>query len=307
MFKIASTAFLKCGRGIHTINNEKEYLGLVERVIKNGEIMNGRNGKTIGLFGEKMVFSLKNNTVPVLTTKKFAWKTCIKELLWFINGDTNNDTLSNQGVGIWDKNASAEFKKSIGVKYTNPGDLGPIYGHQWRHFNADYSDCNENYKGQGVDQFQNIINNLNNLDTRYSRRHVMSAWNPCQLEEMVLPPCHILSHFSVNNRDELSAAVYQRSGDVGLGVPFNIASYSFLVCLLAEHCGLVPNKLVHFIGDAHIYESHIAPLNEQIKIRPFPSPTFRIKKRDCINDYEIDDFSLNDYKYNSKIKMNMIA
>jgi len=297
----------KYARSICTSCNEREYLNLVNRVMTYDEIMRGRNGDTITSFGEKMEFSLQDYHVPVLTTKKFAWKTCLKELLWFISGDTNNKTLSKQNVGIWNKNASTEFKDTIGLHYEDKGDLGPIYGHQWRFFNAEYKGCNEDYSNQGVDQLQNIIDALMDPDLRYSRRLVMSAWNPCQLHQMVLPPCHILTHFSVNSKDELSAAIYQRSGDIGLGIPFNIASYSFLVCLLAQHCNLSPNKLVHFIGDAHIYTPHLSTLKEQLALTPLPAPIFRINSREHINEYTLRDFALEDYNYHSKMDMEMIA
>ncbi len=307
MNRFTTNMLPKYSRSLFTRHNEQEYLNLVHKVINYGERMEGRNGDTLSLFGEKMEFSLKNNQVPVLTTKKFAWKTCLKELLWFINGDTNNSTLVKQGVGIWNKNAHHDFKKENGIYYEEEGDLGPIYGHQWRFFNAEYKGCNEDYTGKGVDQLQNIISTLQDPKTRYSRRLVMSAWNPCQLQQMVLPPCHILTHFSVNSNDELSAAIYQRSGDIGLGVPFNIASYSFLICLLAVHCNLKPNKLVHFIGDAHIYSPHIEPLEKQLDLIPLPPPIFRINKRENIDDYVLNDFSLDSYKYYSRIKMEMIA
>ena len=307
MNKFLVNTLPKYSRAIYTRRNEMEYLDLISRILDRGEKTIGRNGNTVRLFGEKMEFSLRNNHVPVLTTKKFAWKTCLKELLWFINGDTNNKTLAKQNVGIWNKNASQDFKKTIGVNYENPDDLGPIYGHQWRHFNAEYKGCDANYKEEGVDQLQNIIDLICDPKTRSSRRLIMSAWNPCQLDQMVLPPCHILSHFSVNSNNELSVAIYQRSGDVGLGIPFNIASYSFLVCLLAKHCNLTPNKLVHFIGDAHIYTPHIEPLRRQLKLVPLPPPVFRINKKNNINDYKLNDFSLDDYNYYSKIEMDMIA
>ena len=166
--------------------------------------------------------------------------------------------------------------KKYNLTYDDPDDLGPVYGHQ-RNFNAPYLGCNKDYTNEGVDQLNNIIF-LNDPINKYSRRLIMSAWNPCQLDEMVLPPCHVLSHFHVNSRDELSCAIYQRS-DVGLGVPFNIASYAFLTCLLAIHCDLKPNKLVHFIGDAHIYENHIEALQEQIKTTMNKSPILEIVKK----------------------------
>ena len=175
-----------------------------------------------------MRFSLQDGTIPLITTKRVAWKTCLKELLWFIRGETDNNILKKQNVHIWNDNASKTFLSSSEI-YSIPKKviLGPIYGHQWRHFNAPYVDCEKDYKGEGIDQLQMVIDGLQK--DKYSRRLVMSAWNPCQLDEMALPPCHILSQFSVNQKNELSCLVYQRSGDLGLGIPFNIASYSFLI------------------------------------------------------------------------------
>ena len=157
------------------------------------------------------------------------------------------------------------------LNYENKGDLGPIYGHQWRHFNAQYKDCKSDYRNQGIDQLQNIIDALKRSQREiFDGVLIMSAWNPCQLEEMALPPCHVLTQYHVNKKDELSCMLYQRSGDVGLGIPFNMASYGILTCLLAEHTGLLPGKLIHNIGDAHIYENHIPELKDQIKRTHIP-------------------------------------
>jgi len=201
---------------------EKQYLGLISKIIKNGELQHGRNGNVYSSIGETMRFSLKDNTIPLLTTKKVAWKTCLKELLWFIKGDTNNKNLKNQNVKIWNGNASREYLDSRNLQYLKEDDLGPVYGHQWRFWNAQYSKekgCLETYKGKGIDQLQNIIDTLKDPEERYSRRIIMSAWNPEQLNEMALPPCHVLSQFKVTNQNELSCLLYQRSGDVGLGIP----------------------------------------------------------------------------------------
>jgi thymidylate synthase len=284
-----------------------QYHNLIRNVIGNGELKKTRNGATVSLFGQQMIFGLQNNYIPLLTTKKMAWKTCIRELLWFISGDTDNQTLTDQNVKIWNGNASEEFKKSRGLNYKNKGDLGPIYGHQWRHFNAQYKDCKSDYTNQGIDQLQNIINSLNDPEEKFSRRLLMSAWNPCQLQEMALPPCHVLTQFHVNKKNELSCMLYQRSGDVGLGIPFNMASYGILTCLLAEHTGLLPGKLIHNIGDAHIYENHIPELKDQIKRTPYPSPLLTIEKKDIIDDYNLIDFRVNNYKYHPPIYMPMIA
>ena len=277
-----------------SIHQELQYLNLICRILTNGHLEKSRNGKVYTLIGEQMRFSLENHTIPLLTTKKLAWKTCLKELLWFISGKTDNAILQRQGVKIWNKNANDQ------------NDLGPIYGHQWRHFNATYSQCIDDYTNKGVDQLQNIIDSLKNENERFSRRLILNAWNPCQLHEMALPPCHILSQFIVTNTNELSCVLYQRSGDIGLGIPFNIASYSFLTHLLAKHCDLKPKEFIHFIGNAHIYDDHRRPLEKQINRIPHEFPTLCINtKRKSINDYILSDFQINNYDYHLPIKMDM--
>ena len=174
------------------------------------------------VFGYSMRYPLRDGVIPLLTTKRVAWKTCFHELIWFIRGCTDNKKLIEKNVHIWDANATREFLDSRGLTENEENDLGPVYGHQWRHFNAPYSNCHENYDGLGIDQLQNIINMLNDPEQRTSRRLVLSAWNPCQLDEMALPPCHVLMQFYVKEDKYLSCSLYQRSGDVGLGVPFNM-------------------------------------------------------------------------------------
>jgi thymidylate synthase len=287
-------------------HGEYQYLRLINDILDHGSMEEGRNGKAKTVFGAAMHFDLSENTIPVLTTKKVAFKTCLKELLWFINGHTDNKLLKEQNVKIWNANASREFLDSRGLHNNKEDDLGPVYGHQWRHFNASYTDCHADYTGKGVDQLQNIIDQLKNPDTRNSRRLVMSAWNPLQLDEMALPPCHILCQFCVTEGNKLSCSLYQRSGDVGLGVPFNIASYSILTHLIAKHCGLEAKEFVYFLGNAHIYDDHLEPLKEQMMRPPFPFPKLEIlQTRLNINDYTADDFKLLDYQYHKKIKMEM--
>lgn len=289
------------------IHPEEQYLNLVNELLEEGNIETGRNGETYCNIGTAMYFSLEDNSIPILTTKKVAVKTCLKELLWFIQGNTNNEILKEQGVHIWDENASKDFLNSRNLNY-NEGDLGPVYGHQWRFFNASYEDCHKNYNGKGVDQLQNVIDDLKDPDKRYSRRHVISAWNPCQIEEMALPPCHVLFQFHVTRGNKLSCTLYQRSGDVGLGVPFNILSYSALTCLIAKHCGLEPYEFIYYLGNTHIYAEHAESLKEQIKRKPFDFPKLSIKeKKDNINDYRIDDFEISNYQYHEQIKMKMSA
>ena len=287
-------------------HEENQYLKLITHILENGTMEEGRNGKALTVFGGAMHFDLKDNKIPLLTTKKVAWKTCLKELLWFIRGDTNNEHLQQENVKIWNANASREFLDSRGLQNLRENDLGPVYGHQWRFFNAEYSDCDQDYKGKGVDQLQYIIDSLKNPETRNSRRLVMSAWNPCQINEMALPPCHVMAQFNVCGGNRLSCALYQRSGDVGLGVPFNIASYSFLTHIIAKHCDLVADQFVYYLGNCHIYDDHIEKLREQTLREPFAFPTVEItNKHENIEDYTINDFVLSNYECHKTIKMEM--
>ena len=287
-------------------HEEFQYLRLISEINTHGSMEEGRNGKAKTIFGSAMHFDLSDNKLPLLTTKKVAFKTCLKELLWFINGKTDNKILKDQKVRIWNANASRDFLDSRGLVNNEVDDLGPVYGHQWRYFNAKYDNCNTDYTGKGVDQLQNIIDQLKNPDTRNSRRLVMSAWNPEQLDEMALPPCHILCQFCVTENNKLSCSLYQRSGDVGLGVPFNIASYSILTHLIARHCSLEPKEFVYFLGNAHIYDDHIEVLKEQVTRKPYVFPKLNIScVKENISDYVVNDFNLINYKYHEKIKMEM--
>jgi len=287
-------------------HEEFQYLRLISEINTYGSMEEGRNGKAKTIFGSGMHFDLSDNKLPLLTTKKVAFKTCLKELLWFINGNTDNKILKDQKVRIWNANGSRDFLDSRGLVNNEVDDLGPVYGHQWRYFNAKYDNCNTDYTGEGVDQLQNIIDQLKNPNTRNSRRLVMSAWNPQQLDEMALPPCHILCQFCVTENNKLSCSLYQRSGDVGLGVPFNIASYSILTHLIARHCSLEPKEFVYFLGNAHIYDDHIEVLKEQVTRKPYVFPKLNIScVKENISDYVVNDFNLIDYKYHEKIKMEM--
>ena len=288
--------------------SECQYTDLVRDIILSGEWTEGRNGKTKAVFGASMHFDLSDGTVPVITTKRVAWKTCLRELLWFMSGSTDNKVLKAQNVKIWNDNASRAFLDSRGLTHLSEDDLGPVYGHQWRHFGADYTDCNADYSGKGVDQLMNVVDQLRNPETRHSRRLVVSAWNPLQLDQMALPPCHVLMQFNVVN-SVLSCSLYQRSGDVGLGVPFNIASYSFLTRIIADFCGLAPGELVYTLGNAHIYEEHLEALSEQVKLEPMAPPVFRIRGRERgrLEDYVEEDFDLLGYSSHPPVKMTMKA
>ena len=287
-------------------HEENQYLNLIDDILKEGVMVDGRNGKTLTVFGSSMHFNLENNRLPLLTTKKVAWKTCLKELIWFINGSTDNEELQQQNVKIWNGNASRDYLDSIGLTERKENDLGPVYGHQWRFFNAKYSDCKEDYKGKGIDQLANIIDNLKDDDKKYSRRLIMTAWNPCQLEEMALPPCHVLVQFNVLPGNKLSCSLYQRSGDVGLGVPFNIASYSMLTHILAKHCGLNASEFNYHLGNAHIYDDHIETLKSQIERKPYEFPKIKIlNKHDNINNYIIQDIEIINYESHQSLQMDM--
>lgn len=291
-----------------SIHEEYQYLSLIENILNNGCDFESRNGSTKSIFGNMMRFSLNDGIIPILTTKKVAWKTCFKELQWFIKGHTDNKMLKEVNVHIWDDNGSKEFLEKQNLTYRED-DLGPVYGHQWRHFNAPYTDCNADYTNQGIDQLQELIKNLKSEEGRKSRRLIISAWNPCQIKEMALPPCHVLMQFYVSENKYLSCSLYQRSGDVGLGVPFNIASYSFLTHMLAKHCGLQAKDFVYFLGNAHIYEEHIEPLKEQIQREPLPFPKITFKEvKENIEDYSLTDIEFSqEYKFHKQIKMEMKA
>jgi thymidylate synthase len=292
-------------------HEEQQYLNLIKNILENGTWEEGRNGKTKSIFGNMMRFSLKDGKIPILTTKKTAWKTCLKELLWFIRGDTDNKLLQEQGVHIWDGNTTREFLDSRGLTDYREGLIGPGYGFQWRHFGGDYDSSAAGVKeggNNGVDQLQQIIDALKDPAQRTSRRLIMSALNPQQLDKMALPPCHILCQFNVHHGNKLSCSMYQRSSDEFLGQPINIASYSFLTHLLAKHCGLEAYEFVYFIGNCHIYENAIDACKLQITREPFPFPTVSIKQvRENINEYEVDDFEIHNYKSHEAIKVSMVA
>jgi thymidylate synthase len=290
------------------MHQEEQYLELIRNILDNGTWEEGRNGRTKSTFGNMMRFSLSGSKIPILTTKKTAWKTCLKELLWFIRGNTDNQILQEQGVHIWDGNTTREFLDSRGLHHYREGLIGPGYGFQWRQFNAEYNAETGSGIENGIDQLQQIIDALKDPAQRTSRRLIMTAWNPLQLNQMALPPCHILCQFNVHDGNKLSCSLYQRSCDVGLGVSFNIASYSFLTHLLAIHCGLLAHEFVYFMGNCHIYEDHVEPLKEVLNRKPFPFPTILIKEaRENISDYLVDDFVIDEYKSHDVIKMKMVA
>ena len=247
----------------------------------------------------------------------------MKELLWFIRGETDNKILQSQNVHIWDANTSREFLDDVGLKLYEEGIAGPIYGYQWRFFGAKYNCFNgkpiaenfdsgdryiDNDEFKVVDQLKYIIDCLKDPTKRTSRRLIMTAWNPQQINDMALPPCHVLCQFNVHDGNKLSCSLYQRSNDVSLGTSFNVASYSFLTHLLANHCGLVAHEFIHFMGNCHIYEEHIEPMRQLADRTPYDFPTINIKTvRENINDYNLNDFEIINYQSHEVIKMTMVA
>ena len=268
----------------------RQYLNLVKHVLENGEFKEDRTGTgTKSIFGYQMRFNLAEG-FPMVTTKKLHLKSIIHELLWFLKGDTNIKYLKDNGVNIW--NAWADSK----------GDLGPVYGYQWR-----------NWNNEGIDQISNLIKNLN--DNPSSRRHLISAWNPSVLPDTsksfetniangkaALPPCHAFFQFHIIN-GKLSCQLYQRSADIFLGVPFNIASYSLLTLMIAQVCKLKPGDFIHTFGDAHIYSNHFEQMKLQLTRKPRKLPTIKINNKiKNIFDFKFEDFILENYNPHPHIK-----
>ncbi len=258
----------------------KQYLELLDHVVKNGVNKSDRTGTgTISIFGYQMRFDLKEG-FPLMTTKKLHLKSIIHELLWFISGDTNIKYLTDNGVRIWNEWADED------------GNLGPVYGYQWRSWPA--------ADGQKIDQLLNVIESIKSSPD--SRRHIVNAWNVGDLGKMALPPCHILFQFYVA-KGKLSCQLYQRSCDIFLGVPFNIASYSLLTMMVAQVTGLNPGEFIHTLGDAHIYLNHIDQVKLQLTRKPYKLPRMSINPdvRD-ITKFRFEDFNLLDYVYHPGIK-----
>lgn len=289
-----------------SLNHEEfQYLNLINKIIAEGVSVDDRTGVgTLSLFGQSSSYDL-SESFPLLTTKRVFWRGVVEELLWFVKGDTNARHLSEKGIKIWDGNGSRDFLNSRGLHHREEMDLGPVYGFQWRHFGAKYVDMHTDYAGQGVDQLQNCIEKIKSNPS--DRRIIISAWNPADLDEMALPPCHMFCQFNVKN-GRLHCVMYQRSCDMGLGVPFNIASYSLLTVMMAKICGLKPGRFTHFMGDTHVYKNHVEPLKEQVKRLPKPFPLLRIRERESIrtiDDFEPSDFELIGYNCHGKISMEM--
>lgn len=289
---------------------EQAYLDLIQRILERGEFRPDRTGTgTLSLFAPPQLrFDLSDGTFPLLTTKKVFMKGILQELLWFIQGATDAKLLSEKGVKIWEGNGSREYLDSLGLTSRREGDLGPVYGFQWRHFGADYVDCDTDYSGKGYDQLARIIETLKT--NPYDRRIIMSAWNPPAFKEMALPPCHVFCQFYVNfpenSRPRLSCQMYQRSCDMGLGVPFNIASYALLTYMIAMVVDMDPGEFIHVMGDAHVYSNHVDALKVQLERTPKAFPKLKINRNVTdIDDFKFEDFEVLDYEPYGPIKMKM--
>jgi len=306
----------------------KQYNDALKFILENGEVSEDRTGEgTISYFGYQMRFNLKDG-FPAVTTKKLAWKSMVSELLWFLEGSGDERRLAEILHGtrdkwfdkedeidghviktrkvlntIWTDNANAPYWK---YKAKYEGDLGRVYGVQWRSWLTGKKKwiSSDEYIDESIDQVARLINDLKN--NPYSRRHLLTAWNVAELDEMALHPCHTFAQFYVRN-GKLSCQMYQRSADFFLGVPFNIASYSLFIHMLAQVCDLEVGEFIHTFGDAHIYLNHIDAVNEQLSREPFELPTLNIKNKENkdINGFSMDDFELLNYKHHAAIKAPM--
>jgi len=258
---------------------ERQYLALLADIMTTGVERGDRTGTgTLGVFGRQMRFDLSKG-FPLLTTKRVHFRSVLTELLWFLRGDTNVRWLQEHGCSIWDEWAGAD------------GELGPVYGKQWRSWTVP--------DGPGIDQIAAVQRSIR--ENPESRRHLVSAWNPAEIEDMALPPCHCLFQFFVAE-GRLSCQLYQRSADVFLGVPFNIASYALLTMMMAQATGLQPGEFVHTLGDAHLYLNHLEQAKRQLTREPFPMPTVRLAPKADIFAFEEADVVLEDYQAHKPIK-----
>lgn len=296
----------------------KQYHELLQDILDNGEIKDDRTGVgTYSVFGRHLRFDLRTG-FPAITTKKLAWKACVGELLWFIEGSSDERRLaeithgSKEGnVTIWTPNALAPYWRP---KAKFEGDLGRVYGVQWRHWNTytEEMDYGPAHKGgtrlavdkKEIDQLKTLVEGLQKDPN--GRRHILSAWNVAEMDQMALPPCHVMSQFYVNKNKELSCHMYQRSVDVFLGLPFNIASYALLTHLIAHHCALQVGELVISTGDTHIYKDHVDQVKEQLTRKPYPAPTLHLNN-DKTNIFEVlmEDIVLDGYQCHLPLKAKM--
>lgn len=299
----------------HKVKDESKYLKLLDNIVKEDNHRQTRNAITLSSFGKHLEFDMKSG-FPLLTTKKMYWRGVVEELLFFLKGNTDSNILANKKVNIWKPNTTREFLDNRNLQHYNEGDMGPMYGWNWRYFGAEYKGAEHDYSNQGLDQLKNCINLIKNDPT--SRRIMMTSFDPSKLYQSVLAPCHsLMIQFYVNN-NELSATMYQRSSDSFLGLPFNIASTSLLLHIIAHVTNKIPSKVHIFLGDVHVYDSHLDAINEQLKRIPYPKPMLQINKKNnendsidnilgFIEDLKYEDLKLLDYECHPSIKAEMIA
>lgn len=276
--------------------SERAYLDLLKTVLEQGKPRADRTGTgTRALFGGQLRFDLRSS-FPLLTTKKVHLKSIVHELLWFVRGETTVKSLHDAGVTIWDEWATADQTARFG---RNEGDLGPVYGHQWRNFGATKRH-DGTYERDGFDQLARVVRDIR--ENPMSRRLLVTGWNPREADQVALPPCHTLFQFHVQD-GELSCHLYQRSGDVFLGVPFNIASYALLTLMMAQATGLRPGDFVHSFGDVHLYNNHVDQAREQLSREPRALPRMRLNaERKSLFDFRAEDFTLEGYDPHAAIK-----
>lgn len=290
---------------------EYNYLSLLEDILDNGEERIGRNGKTLSIFGGRTEYNI-STTFPILTTKRVFFRGVVEELLWFLRGSTNAKELQNKNIHIWDGNTSREFLDSVGLTNLEEGLLGPGYGYQWRSSGGNYPNKD------GTDQLKFIINEL--ITNPTSRRCILSAWNPSQLSQMALPPCHMTYQFYLDKYG-LSCQMYMRSCDVAAGLPFNICSTALFTIIIAHVLKLKTNKIIIVSGDTHLYEEHIDNARIQISREPLMPPAVKIKK-DCniipnkenvddiikwIEELKYEDFELLNYSNHGPLEFKMVV
>ncbi len=271
-------------------HGELPYRRLLRRVLSQPEREDRTGTGTRSLFGAQMEFDI-SETIPIFTSKRVAWKAVLKELLFFISGETDTKILEAQGVNIWKGNTSKEFLEKRGLRYEE-GVMGPGYGYQWRHWGASHR--RGKLYGNGIDQLNNLIHDIR--ENPLSRRHMLTSWNVEQIDDMAIPPCHFACQFYVtSDAARLDCQLYQRSGDMFLGVPFNIASYSMLTYIVAHLTGYKPGRLIVTLGDAHIYTNHVEQVREQLSRTPLPLPILMLKPFESLDELTFEHFSLKKY------------
>lgn len=291
---------------------EGNYLNNLRNIYLHGNYRSTRNGNTYSLFNNScdLEFDLENYRLPLLTTKKMYWKGIFEELKFFIRGKTNTNLLKDKGVNIWNANTTREFLDDNDLDHYDVGDMGPMYGFQWRHYGAEYKGMNHDYTNEGFDQLSNVIQTI--LKDPHNRRIMMTTFDPSKVKESVLAPCHsLIIQFYVNDDHRLSMKMYQRSADYFLGVPFNITSSALLLMIISKLTNLKPGRLYITFGDVHIYEEHIDQVKKQINRDPYEFPTIDMSSlKDTISAYQIlnqmeniqfENFSLINYKCHGKL------